>query len=109
VKYVIQRDGVVVTDCNASSSYARFADGKKGLEIVDRERVYATYWTHQNPMEQLRRKSIKCAEVLVPDRIDTTLVRGIRILQRKQGGCRSGAAVVARQGLRESILPVMLW
>jgi len=77
---VIQsRGGVVVTDRNASSSYARFSHGVDGLEIVDQERVFAKYWTHDNPLEHWKHKSIKCAEVLVPDRVDTTFVRGVYV------------------------------
>jgi hypothetical protein len=98
-KDVIQRDGVVITDRNASSDYVRFADGERGLEIVDRERVYAKRWTHQNPMEQLRRKSIKCAEVLVPDRIDTTLVRGAYVSCKES----KAAAEAAQPSLRVKV------
>jgi hypothetical protein len=74
-----QIDGVVVTDRNASSDYVRYARGIEGLDIVDKERVFATYWTHEDPLEQWRRKSIKCAEVLIPDRVDTTFVRGVYV------------------------------
>jgi hypothetical protein len=81
----VQRDvieevvGVVITDRNASSTHVRFSRGVDGLEIVDEERVFARYWTHDDPLEQWRRKSIKCAEVLVPDRVDTTYVRGVYV------------------------------
>lgn len=36
---VLDREGVVITDRNASVGYARFAPSPSGLEIVDREGV----------------------------------------------------------------------
>lgn len=76
---VVRQPGVVVTDMNASSDYVRFSEGVKGLDLVDAERVYARYWTHPNRIHYLRHKAVKCAEVLVPDRVDTTYVRGVYV------------------------------
>jgi hypothetical protein len=67
---------VVITDSNASSDYARFVPAPTGLSIVDKEMTFAEYWTHPDPFEAMRRKSAKCAEVLVPDRIDPSLIMG---------------------------------
>ena len=78
-KRVLERPGVVVTDRNASSDYVRFAAGVEGLSIVDEKLVFAEYWTHDDRIEYLRHKSIKCAEVLVPERIDPTFVRGVYV------------------------------
>jgi hypothetical protein len=66
--------GVVITDSNASSDYARFSPAPRGLSIVDKEMTFAEYWTHPDPFEAMRCKSAKCAEVLVPDRIDPGLI-----------------------------------
>jgi hypothetical protein len=73
---ILDLPGVVIADSNASSDYARFAPAPKGLSIVDKDLTFAEYWTHQDPFEAMRRKSAKCAEVLVPDRIDPGLVTG---------------------------------
>jgi hypothetical protein len=73
---VLDLPGVVITDRNASSDYARFAPAPKGLSIVDKDLTFAEYWTHLDPFEAMRRKSAKCAEVLVPDLIDTGLITG---------------------------------
>ena len=75
-KRVLERPGVVVTDRNASSDYVRFAAGVEGLAIVEEKLVFAEYWTHNDHIEYLKRKSIKCAEVLVPEHIEATFVRG---------------------------------
>jgi hypothetical protein len=73
---VLELPGVVITDRNASSDYARFAAAPKGLSIVDKGLTFAVYWTHADPFEAMRRKSAKCAEVLVPDCIDPGHITG---------------------------------
>ncbi|MBS3906795.1 MAG: DUF4433 domain-containing protein [Syntrophaceae bacterium] len=73
---ILDLPGVVITDRNASSDYARFAPAPQGLSIVDKDLTFAAYWTNPNPFEAMRRKSAKCAEVLVPDRIDPVLIMG---------------------------------
>ena len=65
-KVVLDFDGVVLSDKNASSDYAAFYGVKAGLENIDFDLVYARYWTDDDYYEQCRKKSIKCAEVLVP-------------------------------------------
>jgi len=65
-RVILDFNGVVLSDRNASSSYVAFYEAKYGLENIDFKLVYARYWTDDNYFEQCRRKSIKCAEVLVP-------------------------------------------
>ncbi len=48
----------------------------RGLSIVDKDMTFAEYWTHPDPFEAMRRKSAKCAEVLVPDRVDPCFIMG---------------------------------
>jgi ssDNA thymidine ADP-ribosyltransferase, DarT len=72
---VLDLAGVVVTDMNAASNYVRFGAGPHGLEIVDGERTFAEFWTHSDPIEYYRRSAMKCAEVLVPDRVVPGLIR----------------------------------
>jgi hypothetical protein len=74
---ILDLPNVVVTDQNASSAYARFAPAPIGLQIVDRNRVFAEYWTHPgDPIAEWRHGSIKCAEVLVPDRVAPEFIMG---------------------------------
>ena len=63
---VLDIKGVVLSDKNASSDYAAFYTAEVGLENIDFDLVYARYWTDDDYYEQCRKKSIKCAEVLVP-------------------------------------------
>lgn len=73
---VMDLQGVVVADGNASSDYVRFAAAPAGLAIVDQERTFAEWWTHDDPIEYYRRKSAKCAEVLVPECVEPRYVAG---------------------------------
>lgn len=74
---VLDLEGVIVADRNASSDWVRFWSVVQGLAHISRERVFAKYWTHpDDPYEQMRHKSEKCAEVLVPDKVESQLVVG---------------------------------
>lgn len=75
---VLDLADVVVADRNASTNYVRFAPAPEGLAIVDKDLVFAEWWTHPDydQFESSRRKAVKCAEVLVPDKIDLKYVLG---------------------------------
>ncbi len=73
---VLNLPGVVITDCNASSDYVRFTDVQRGLALIDRTEVFARYWTHDDPISQMRHKSRMCAEVLVPHAVDPRFIMG---------------------------------
>jgi len=76
---VLDLPRVIITDSNASSEYVRFAPAPDGLRIVDRNQTFAEYWTDQDPIQQWRKKAAKCAEVLVPDRVDPRFVIGVYV------------------------------
>jgi len=87
---VLDLPGVVIADRNASSDHVRWAAAPAGLSIVDRDLVFAEYWTHPNDqIEEWRHKSIKCAELLVPDRVDPGYVMGAYV-----SGAEGRAAVI---------------
>jgi hypothetical protein len=73
---VLDLPGVVITDGNASSDYIRFAAAPGGLAIVDRDRTFALNWRSNNQIEYFRNACAKCAEVLVPQRVEPSLVTG---------------------------------
>lgn len=75
---VLDLPKVVVTDQNAAAlKYCRYAAAPDGLEIVDKEMVFAESWVHDHPAAQARHKSVKCAEVLVPDVVETEFLIGV--------------------------------
>jgi hypothetical protein len=72
---VLDLPGVVISDGNASSDYVRFAAAPGGLAIVNRELTFADDWTDPDRIQYFRKKSAKCAEVLVPDRVEARYLR----------------------------------
>jgi len=73
---VLDIPNVIVTDGNAASKYVSFRPAPAGLAIVDRDRTFAEWWTHDDQIEQWRHSSQKCAEVLVPDVVPAPYVIG---------------------------------
>lgn len=76
---VIDLPNVVITDQNAASDHVYFAAAPGGLRIVNHAKTYAEYWTDPDPIEYWRKKAAKCAEVLVPDRVDPRFVVGVYV------------------------------
>jgi len=74
---VLDLPGVVVSDQNAASRYARFGASPAALRFVDFVRVFAEYWTvPDDPIAEWRNKSVKCAEVLVPRQVEPMFILG---------------------------------
>ena len=76
---VLNLDGVVVTDGNAASDYTRFAAAPAGLTQVDEELTFAEYWTDASRYAYYDKKRRKCAEVLVPDRVESRFITGVYV------------------------------
>lgn len=74
---VLDLPDVVITDQNAASGYARFFSSSRGLSQVSRDWVFADDWRHPGDSRAYyQHRSIKCAEVLVPDLVDPTYILG---------------------------------
>lgn len=73
---VLGLQGVVITDGNAASAYVSFWPSPTGLSHIDVEFVFAERWTDDDQFIYWRKKKAKCAEVLVPDRVDPSFVDG---------------------------------
>lgn len=71
---VLDIEGCVVTDRNAAARIARFLSPDIGLERIDFNLVYAKYWNNGSETERINHKAIKCAEVLIPERIDSSFI-----------------------------------
>jgi hypothetical protein len=63
---VLSLPNVVIADGNASSNYTAFWPSPAGLAKVSKELVYAEDWRDADQIAYFRRKSARCAEVLVP-------------------------------------------
>ncbi len=73
---VLNLDGVVLTTGNAASDYSRFLPSPQGLRTISFEAVFAEYWTDDDPYEMMRKKSAKCAEVLIPHCVEAGHIVG---------------------------------
>jgi len=99
---VLDLPGVVIADSNASSDYVRFAASPGGLRLINRDRVFAEYWTHPDDyIEQLRHGSEMCAEVLVPDRVAPEYIMGAHVsCQQSLEALNAIAGTLATNGNR---------
>ncbi len=74
---VTRLPGVVITDRNAAADYAGFYPYPEGLEKLNFEFIFAEFWIHRHdPLLEWKHKSIKCAEVLVPDCVEPRFLLG---------------------------------
>jgi len=74
-----------VCDGNAASGYTGFWPSPSGLAKVDKAMVFAEYWTHADQIEQWLRMRVKCAEVLVPNRVDAQYITGAYVSGQDAG------------------------
>jgi hypothetical protein len=95
--------GVIITDRNAGADLPQFRPAPSGLSIVDRDLTFAEYWTSPDQIDYWRRKVAKCAEVLVPDRVDPGFVVGVYVsceqAQKQVEAFRLGLPVSVQQHL----------
>lgn len=96
---VLAWPGTVITDQNAASDYVRFYAPAQ-WRLLDWDDIFAMDWRH--PGDQIaywRHKSRKCAEVLVPHRVETRFVSGAYVVD---------AAAQARLAALGCPLPILV-
>jgi len=72
---VLDLPDVIISDRNAASDWVRFSTVNDGLAALDKDKIYARYWTNvQNQYDLWEHKSIKCAEVLIPDSVESKYI-----------------------------------
>lgn len=77
---VLQLEGTVISDQNAASDYVRFLHPKQ-WQLLDFEAIYAMDWRHPgNPPAYYRHSSQKCAEVLIPNRVEPRFLTGAYVV-----------------------------
>jgi hypothetical protein len=77
---VLAVNGVVICDQNAASDYVRFLHPTQ-WRLLDFDAIYAMDWRH--PDDQIaywRHKAQKCAEVLVPQRVERHFIVGAHVV-----------------------------
>jgi hypothetical protein len=79
---VLDIDGVIITDQNAARE-CWFKTVVEGLPLLNKEEIYTTFWTdNSDPIKEYKQKGIKCAEVLVPDRVHSDYIIGAYVANR---------------------------
>jgi hypothetical protein len=76
---VLDLPGVVIADGNAASRWTAFWPSPAGLARVVKDLVFAENWTDNNPIEQYINTRVKCAEVLVPNKVETRFIFGLYV------------------------------
>ena len=88
---------MVFADSNASSDYVRFLSPAQ-WPLLHFDDIYALDWRHPNdPVAYYRHRSRKCAEVLVPHRVEARFRTGAWVIDQ------AAAAQLATTGFQ---LPV---
>ncbi|MGD8455528.1 MAG: DUF4433 domain-containing protein [Anaerolineales bacterium] len=80
---VLDISSVVIADGNASSDYTAFYPSPSGIKMLDRELVFAEFWTDDDPIEKWRKRRARCAEVLVPERIPPKYIVGAYVSNKE--------------------------
>ncbi len=73
---VLGLNNVVIADGNAASGPTAFWPSPSGLGKVDKDTVFAEWWTDPDLFTQWENKRVKCAEVLAPDKLDAGFISG---------------------------------
>lgn len=72
---VLEVPGTVISDQNAASDWARFLSPSQ-MDRLNYDRIYAQDWRDPDEVTFWRKKAAKCAEVLVPHRVEKAFIFG---------------------------------
>jgi hypothetical protein len=80
---VLEVDGVVLADRNAAGGgqWVRFLHPRQ-WRLLDFERIYAPDWRDADRFEYYDKKRKKCAEILVPHRVEQRFFTGAYVVNR---------------------------
>ena len=80
-KNILNVQGVVCSDQNATSSHVKFYDS---VDIVKKEKTFVKNWAQGlERKEYFIRRSAICAEVLVPKKVDPQYIEGVFCSSKK--------------------------
>lgn len=80
---VLNIDGCVLSDQNASTDLVKFYTPEDGLNNIKFDLIFAEFWNIGDSYEQRLRKAIKCAEILVPDCIPYHYIVGAYVFNKE--------------------------
>lgn len=77
---ILDLPNVVISDQNASSCYARFYEPDIAFDELDYDLIYARSWEDDDRFMYYKKKSAKCAEVLVPERVLPEFITAVAVM-----------------------------
>lgn len=104
-KRVMHLKGTVITDQNAASNYVRFLHPSQ-WQMLDFDDIYAMDWAHHDDqIAYWRHKARKCAEILVPQRVEPAYLIGAYVVDAAAETRLSGHGF----GLPVTVNPVLFF
>lgn len=97
-KTVLELPAVIIADGNASSDYTRFGSFPQIFNSMDWNGIFAEYWTDGDAIAYYYKKRIKCAEVLIPQRLSPDFIFGAYV------SGESSKILLIEQGFNLSII-----
>jgi hypothetical protein len=97
---VLDLPGAMIATMNAAAGSVEFYPSPDGLANLDAEIVYARYWLHDDPAIKEEHGRMKCAEILVPDRVECRHITGAYV---------ASASAAASLSEIAPDLPVEVW
>ena len=73
---ILDLPNVVIAVGNAASDNTSFWASPFGLTKIDKDLVYAEWWTDNDIIQEMKKKRIKCSELLVPYKVDSIYING---------------------------------
>ena len=102
---VLEVEGTVITDCNAASDYARYLAPSQWT-FLHFDDIFAMDWRHPGNLPRYQQhKSRKCAEVLVPERVESRFLTGAYVAD----AIAQEALEAIQFGLRVTVDPVLFF
>lgn len=81
-KDILKYENVIFSDRNASSNYARFL-GINQVNTLDYEKIYSLDWNDEDMFQYFEKKSKKCAEILIINKIELKYIIGAYVKNEK--------------------------
>ena len=77
---VLDLAGCAITDRNAATALARFYSPQEGLRELNHKRIHATNWYTEDVYQLRDNRAVKCAEVLIPERVAPEYIMGAYVV-----------------------------
>ena len=95
---VINIEGCILSDQNASTDLVKFYTPEDGLENINFSLVFAQDWTDPNLYTYRLKKATKCAEILIPDCVPYEYIVGAYVVKKEN------AEQLQRMGFNKKIV-----